>query len=64
MLYRWQKAVREGRLEAALGTQGPGEAMSLAEAMRAVCNEDVCNNTYGRVQMCQALLRKDLFSLS
>ena len=35
-LYGWQKAVREGRLEAGPGTRGPGEAMSLAEELTAL----------------------------
>ena len=30
-LYGWQRAVREGRLEAGPGTQTPKSAMSLAE---------------------------------
>ena len=32
-LYGWQKAVREGRLEAGPGSRPPGDAMSLAEAI-------------------------------
>lgn len=35
-LYGWQKAVREGRLEAGPGSRGPGEAMSLAEELGAL----------------------------
>ena len=85
-LYGWQKAVREGRLEAGPGARPPGDAMSLAEelavlrkqnkalereirrlkeeneflaeAMWEIYNEDVCNDTYGRRRMYQALLLK------
>ena len=32
-LYGWQKAVREGRLEAGPGARPPGDAMSLAEEL-------------------------------
>ena len=32
-LYGWQKAVREGRLDAGPGSRGPVEAMSLAEEL-------------------------------
>ncbi len=35
-LYGWQKAVREGRLDAGPGARGPGEAMSLAEELGAL----------------------------
>ena len=35
-LYEWQKAVREGRLDAGPGSRGPGEAMSLAEELGAL----------------------------
>ena len=35
-LYGWQKAVREGRLDAGPGSRGPGEAMSLAEELGAL----------------------------
>ena len=35
-LYGWQKAVREGRLDAGPGSRGPGEAMSLAEDLGAL----------------------------
>ena len=57
-LYGWQKAVREGRLDAGPGTRGPGEAMSLADAMREIHDEDVCNDACGRKRMHQALLLK------
>jgi len=57
-LYGWQKAVREGRLEAGPGSRPPGDAMSLAEAMWEIYNEDVCNDTYGRRRMYQVLLLK------
>ena len=32
-LYGWQKAVREGRLEAGPGSRPTGDAMSLAEKL-------------------------------
>ena len=32
-VYGWQKAVREGRLDAGPGSRGPVEAMSLAEEL-------------------------------
>ncbi len=32
-LYGWQKAVREGRLDAGPGSRTPGDAMSLAEEL-------------------------------
>lgn len=35
-LYGWQKAVREGRLEAGPGSHTPGTAMSLAEELAAL----------------------------
>ena len=35
-LYGWQKAVREGRLDAGPCSRGPGEAMSLAEELGAL----------------------------
>ena len=36
----------------------PWKYQGLAEAMWAICDEDVCNDTYGRVRMRQALLLK------
>lgn len=39
-LYGWQKAVREGRLDAGPGSRGPGEAMSLAEELGALEREN------------------------
>ena len=42
-----------------LARQGrPWKYQGLAEAMWAICDEDVCNDTYGRVRMRQALLLK------
>ena len=35
-LYGWQKAVREGRLDAGPGSHTPGKAMSLAEELGAL----------------------------
>ena len=35
-LYGWQKAVREGRLDAGPGSHTPGTAMSLAEELAAL----------------------------
>ena len=39
-LYGWQKAVREGRLEAGSGSQAPERAMSLAEELTALRKQD------------------------
>ena len=36
----------------------PWKYEALAEAMRAICAEDECNDTYGRIRMYQALLLK------
>ncbi len=35
-LYGWQKAVREGRLDAGAGSHKPSDAMSLAEELTAL----------------------------
>ena len=34
------------------------EYQSLADAMMDICNEDECNDTYGRIRMYQALQLK------
>ena len=39
-LYGWQKAVREGRLDAGPGSRGPVEAMSLAEELGDAAQAD------------------------
>lgn len=36
----------------------PWKYQDLADVMRAICSEDECNDTYGRVRMYQALLLK------
>ena len=36
----------------------PWKYQDLADAMRAIHAEDECNDTYGRIRMYQALLRK------
>ena len=51
-LYGRQRAVREGRLGAGPGSRG------LGEAMRAIHDEAVSNDTCGCVRMRQALLLK------
>ena len=36
----------------------PWKYQELADAMKIICNEDECNDTYGRIRMYQALLLK------
>lgn len=45
-LYGWQKAVREGWLGAGPGSHTPETAMSLAEAMRAIHEEDLLKRDF------------------
>ncbi len=46
------------RLDIGFGLYTPQTAMNLAEAMQTIVADDVCNDTYGRIRIYQALLLK------
>ena len=46
-LYEWQKAVREGRLEAGPGSRPTGDAMSLAEELAVLRKQ---NKAYAKLR--------------
>ena len=52
------KVSRQGFYRYLSRRERPWKYQGLAEAMREIHDEDVCNDTYGRVRMRQALLLK------
>ena len=49
---------RQGFYKYLANKDRPWKYQDLADVMRAICSEDECNDTYGRVRMYQALLFK------
>lgn len=49
---------RQGFYKYLVNKDRPWKYQDLAEVMRKICNEDKCNDTYGRIRMYQALLLK------
>lgn len=49
---------RQGFYKYLANKDRPWKYQDLAESMREICNEDECNDTYGRIRMYQALLLK------
>ena len=47
---------RQGFYQYLANKKRPWKYQSLADAMKEICNEDECNDTYGRIRMYQALL--------
>ena len=52
------KVTRQGFYKYLADKDRPWKYQDLADAMRAIVAEDVCNGTYGRIRMYQALLLK------
>ena len=50
---------REGFRKFLINKDKPWKYEALAEEMIKICNEDECNDTYGRIRMYQALLLKN-----
>ncbi len=55
---RMLKVTRQGFYKYLAAKDRPWKYQDLADAMRAIVAEDVCNDTYGRIRMYQALLLK------
>ena len=55
---RMLKVTRQGFYKYLAGKGRPWKYQDLADAMRAIASEDECNDAYGRIRMCQALLLK------
>ena len=49
---------RQGFYKYLANKDRPWKYQALAEAMKEICSEDECNDTYGRIRMYQALLLK------
>ena len=49
---------RQGFYKYLANKDRPWKYQELADAMKIICNEDECNDTYGRIRMYQALLLK------
>ena len=54
------KVSRQGFYQYLARRDRPWKYQGLADAMRAILDEDICNDTYGRKRMYQALLLKQL----
>lgn len=55
---RMLKVSREGFRKFLKNKDKPWKYEALADAMKEICKEDECNDTYGRIRMFQALLLK------
>ena len=55
---RMLNVTRQGFYKYLADKDRPWKYEDLADAMRAIVAEDVCNGTYGRIRMYQALLLK------